>query len=70
MPIAIVIHGGAGDIAAERAATAQAGCQEAAFYKQVAPPSMPLKPRYEPLKIILILTPGQVPCSPLPATSN
>src|SRR5947209_73107 len=31
MPIAIVIHGGAGDIAAERAATAQAGCQEAAL---------------------------------------
>src|SRR5438270_6540957 len=31
MPIAIVVHGGAGDIAAERAATAQAGCQEAAL---------------------------------------
>src|SRR3984893_11842036 len=31
MPIAIVIHGGAGDIAAERAAPAQVGCQEAAL---------------------------------------
>lgn len=31
MPIAIVVHGGAGDISAEQTATAQAGCQEAAL---------------------------------------
>ncbi len=30
MPIAIIVHGGAGDIAVERRAAARAGCQEAA----------------------------------------
>lgn len=31
MPIAIIVHGGAGDIAAERREAAQAGCREAAL---------------------------------------
>lgn len=31
MPVAIIVHGGAGDIAQERSEIAQAGCKEAAF---------------------------------------